>query len=133
MILTVDLAVMKISNQKNGRMGQTITHYSTQNPAYPVSVLAHIVHNIISYRGDNDTILCSVWEGTTCVDIAHHHIIKMVQDTTKALKFHHQEINHDLIGAHLLQAGGAMAIKLHGYDDTTIIKMERWTSLTLLQ
>ena len=26
-----------------------------------------------------------------------------------------------------------MALKLHGYDDTTIIKIGRWTSLTFLQ
>ena len=25
-----------------------------------------------------------------------------------------------------------MALKLHGYDDTTIMKMGRWTSLTFL-
>ena len=44
-----------------------------------------------------------------------------------------QAINPDLIGAHSLCAGGAMALKLHGYDDTTIMKMGRWTSLTFLQ
>ena len=26
-----------------------------------------------------------------------------------------------------------MALKLHGYDDTTIMTMGRWTSLTFLQ
>ena len=26
-----------------------------------------------------------------------------------------------------------MALKLHGYDDTTIMKMGRWTSLTFLK
>jgi hypothetical protein len=38
-----------------------------------------------------------------------------------------------LVGAHSLQAGGAMALKLHGFSDTTIMKMGRWTSLTFLQ
>ena len=67
------------------------------------------------------------------MDIEAHHIIKMVRDTTKELKLHHQEINHDLVGAQSLRAGGDMALKLHGYDDTTIIKTGRWTSLTFFQ
>ena len=82
-LLTADLAVMKISNQKNGRMGQTITQHSTDTPACPVSALAYIVHNILSNGGEEDTLLCSVWNGTTWVDIEAHHIIKMVQDTAK--------------------------------------------------
>ena len=132
-LLTADLAVMKISNQKNGRMGQTITQHSTETTACPVSALAHIVHNIISNGGNEDTLLCSVWDRKIWVDIEAHHIIKMVRDTTKKLKLHHQAIDHDLVGAHSLRAGGAMALKLHGYDDTTIMKMGRWTSLTFLQ
>ena len=62
-----------------------------------------------------------------------HNIIKMVRDTVKKLKLHLQAIDHDLVGAHLLHAGGYMALKLHGYDDTTIMKMGQWTSLTFLQ
>ena len=67
------------------------------------------------------------------MDIEAHHIIKMVRNTAKQLKLHQQAIDHDLVGAHLLRAGGAMALKLHGYDDTTIMKMGRWTSLNFLQ
>ena len=42
-------------------------------------------------------------------------------------------INPDLVGVHSLRAGGAMALKLQGEQDTTIMKMGRWTSLTFLQ
>ena len=42
-------------------------------------------------------------------------------------------INPDLIGVHSLRAGGAMALKLQGASDTTIMKIGRWTSLTFLQ
>ena len=48
------------------------------------------------------------------------------------LQLHKKGIDPDLVGAHSLRAGGAMALKLHGFDDTTIMKMGRWTSLTFL-
>ena len=60
-------------------------------------------------------------------------MVAAVRDTAKTLKLHEQAIDPDLVGAHSLRAGGAMALKLHGYDDTTIMKMGRWTSLTFLQ
>ena len=62
-----------------------------------------------------------------------HNVIKMECDTVKDLKLHRQAINHDLVCAHFLCSGEAMALKLHGYYDTTIMKMGRWTSLTFLQ
>ena len=60
-------------------------------------------------------------------------MITMVRQVAWSLRLQDQAIDPDLIGAHSLRAGGAMALKLHGYDDTTIMKMGRWTSLTFLQ
>ena len=60
-------------------------------------------------------------------------IIKSVRLAARTLQLEKQAIDPDLIGAHSLRAGGAMALKLHGFDDTTIMKMGRWTSLTFLQ
>ena len=57
----------------------------------------------------------------------------MVRSTAKAMEMEKQGIYPDLIGAHSLRAGGAMALKLHGYADTTIMKMGKWTSLMFLQ
>ena len=36
------------------------------------------------------------------------------------------------IGTHSLRAGGAVALKLAGYDETTIMKLGRWSSQTYL-
>ncbi len=41
-------------------------------------------------------------------------------------------IDTDLIGAHSLRAGGAMALKLMGGSDTVIMKQGRWSGLTFL-
>ena len=37
-------------------------------------------------------------------------------------------IDPDLVGSHSLRAGGAMALKLLNYADSTIRKLGRWTS-----
>ena len=63
-LITADLAVMKISNQKNGKMGQTITQHATGTTECPVTTLVHIFHDILSDRGNYDTLLCLVWNGT---------------------------------------------------------------------
>jgi len=38
-----------------------------------------------------------------------------------------------VVGVHSLRAGGAMALKLNDYSDTTIQKLGHWSSLTFLQ
>ena len=45
----------------------------------------------------------------------------------------HKGIDPDLLGSHSLRAGGAMALKLQNYADTTIQKLGRWSSTTWLQ
>ena len=50
----------------------------------------------------------------------------------KYLRMDKQGIDPDLIGAHSLRAGGAMAMKLQGVSDTIIVKQGRWSGLTFL-
>ena len=56
-----------------------------------------------------------------------------VRATVVHLKLHESGIDPDLVGVHSLRAGGAMALKLQGVEDTTIKKQGRWTSMTFLQ
>ena len=56
-----------------------------------------------------------------------------LRQSVKDLNLHLGGIDPDLVGVHSLRAGGAMALKLHGENDTTIMKTGRWTSLTFLQ
>ena len=60
-------------------------------------------------------------------------MLKNIRQAVHDLKLEDSGINPDLIGVHSLRAGGAMALKLQGASDTTIMKMGRWTSLTFLQ
>ena len=57
-LLTADLAVLKFSNNKNDRMGQTMTQHATGITMFPVHALAHIIYNILAAEGEKSTLLC---------------------------------------------------------------------------
>ena len=82
-LLTADLATLKISNQKNGRMGQTITQHSTGSALCPINALAHIVHKILSEGGTDDTLICSVGDKGTWTPVEPCHVIDAERDTAK--------------------------------------------------
>ncbi len=128
-LLTADSATMKISNQKNGRMGETIHHQSTgENGA--VAALARRVHHILSNGGTEDNLICDVNIDGTWTSVEGSHMVALIRFAAKSLKLQEQGIDPDLIGAHSLRAGGAMALKLWGYKDSTIRKFGRWSSDT---
>ena len=80
-LLTADIETLKILNQKNGQMGQTITQHSTGSALCPIKSLAHIVHGILSEGGTNDTLLCSVGYKGSFTPVEPCHIIDAVRDT----------------------------------------------------
>jgi hypothetical protein len=134
LLLTADSATLKITNQKNGRMGGTIHHKSNGREACPIKALAHIIAHINAHKEDDmDHLLCSYFHNDEWTTVTSSDIVHMVRLAAKALHLEQQGIDPDLIGAHSLRAGGAMALRLHGCDDTTIMKMGRWTSLTFTQ
>lgn len=113
-------------------MGQTVSQHATGEKICPVWALAKLVQHILSNGIDDNALLCSYYnKGWNTID--SKTIVTTVRDIAKKLSLHKQGINPDLIGLHLLRAGGAMTLKLHGYKDTIIKKMGRWTSLTFLQ
>ena len=132
-LLSCDSATLKITNQKNGRMGDTIHQLATGTNVCPVRALAIRVYHILSKGGSSKTLLCDYHHLGSWYSVTSSEIIKSVRLAARTLQLEKQAIDPDLIGAHSLRAGGAMALKLHGFDDTTIMKMGRWTSLTFLQ
>ena len=132
-LLTCDAATLKITNQKNGRMGETVHQKTNGSVNCPVKALAYLVHHILSHGGNEERLLCDYHANDAWHSIMSVDIIACVRNAAKLLQLHKQGIDPDLIGAHSLRAGGAMALRLHGYEDTVIMKMGRWTSLTFLQ
>ena len=132
-LLSCDSATLKITNQKNGRMGDTVHQKTTGLDNCPIKALANIVHHILSHGGTNERLLCEYCIDDSWYSLVSGDIVLCVRSTAKVLRLDKQGIDPDLIGAHSLRAGGAMALRLHGYEDTVIMKMGRWTSLTFLQ
>ena len=60
-------------------------------------------------------------------------MITSIREAVIELNLHNKGIAPNLIGVHSLRAGGAMALKMNGASDTTIMKQGRWRSLTFLQ
>ena len=132
-LMSCDAATLKINNQKNGRMGDTIHQEATKQECCPIKALAIRVHHILSNGGTQHSLLCDYYIDNEVYAIESDDIIQLVRRSATSLKLSDVAIDPDLLGSHSLRAGGAMALKLHGFDDTTIMKMGRWTSLTFLQ
>lgn len=122
-------------------MGQTIhNHAIAEHPHCPIQALATRVHHILSNKGTTASLLCAVAvqpntpsDTPTWYHIRASDMIKAVRKAVHDLNLHQRGITPDLVGVHSLRAGGAMALKLNGSNDTTIMKHGRWTSMTFLQ
>ena len=132
-LLTADAATLKISNQKNGRMGQTIHQESIQANHCPVKALARRLSHILNNGGNDDTLICMYKNNENISAVTPADLIQAIRASVRALKLHKAGIDPDIVGVHSLRAGGAMALKLHGESDTTIMKHGRWSGLTFLQ
>ena len=113
-------------------MGQTI-HQESTGEMGGVAALARRVHHILSHNGDENMLICNYSIQNEWHSVTAPMMVSQVRQAAKELKMENLGIDADLIGAHSLRAGGAMALKLMKYSDTTIQKIGRWTSSTWLQ
>lgn len=130
-LLTADSATLKISNQKNGRMGETI-HQETTGELGGVCALARRIHHILSHGGNGNNLICDFCDKGIWSCVSATQLLREIRYATTCLKLREKGIEPDLIGNHSLRAGGAMALKLNNYPDSTIQKIGRWKSSTWL-
>ena len=64
-LLTADACTLKITNQKNGRMGETIHQHATKTNFCPVKATARRIHHIISNKGKDDNLICDYYNNKT--------------------------------------------------------------------
>ena len=118
-------------------MGQTIHHETNNLITCPVKACARRVHHILLHGGSSDNFICDVKSAIKSkqdwYQITPNDMLTAIRQSVLNLNLHLGGIDPDLVGVHSLRAGGAMALKLHGADDTTIMKAGRWTSLTFLE
>jgi hypothetical protein len=104
-LLTADAATMKISNQKNGRMGQTI-HQEATGLDGGVAALARRVHHILSNGGADTATICEIFDGKCWSSVTSQDMVHTVRTAAQRLRLEQQGIDPDVIGAHSLRAGG---------------------------
>ena len=105
-------------------MGQTLHHESTCSMGAMVS-LSHRVHHILSNKGTEDNMLCYVCISKAWTKVTSGDIFRAVRTTAKTLKLHERVIYPNMIGENSLLSGGAMALNIMGYKDSTIRKCIR--------
>ena len=134
-LLTADEVTLKITNQKNGTMGQVIHQQATGNATdCPVQAVARRVHHILSNGGSSHNCICDYRATPTeWRDVQPAEIRAALHKAVITLDLKSNGIDTKLISLHSFRAGGAMALKLMGHSDTTIMKFGRWKSLTFLQ
>lgn len=118
-----------LDNQKNGQRGATIFHTACPTWFCPVKALARRVHSIISLGKADDTPLSFVGPNS---HVTARHVTLMVHEAARATELVSLGYKIKRIGTHSLRASGAMALKLQGISDSTIMKIGRWTGLTFL-
>ena len=87
-----------------------------------MAALARRVHHILSNGGNYNRLICDVFANDAWASVHSSESVGVVRTTSKALNLQECGIDPDMIGAHSLRAGGAMALKIMGYADSTIRK-----------
>ena len=131
-LLKATSASMRISNQKNGKKGQTIYAEAIHIECCPIKALANRVHHILSRGGNQKSLLCDYYVNTTKQQIRPKMINNALHRAIQALGLHEAGITTKNVSSHSLRSGGATAMKIAGESDIAIQKAGRWTSTTFI-
>jgi hypothetical protein len=101
-LLSADAATLKITNKKNGRMGQTIHLETISKDHSPVKALARRTNHILKHGGTEDSLLCMYHNGTKLQAVIPEDMITQVRGAVKDLNLQQAGIDPDLVGVHSL-------------------------------
>lgn len=130
-LMTADSATICIAHTKNGTKGAVVHHDAVGGRICPVAALARRVCNIqhASPSGSISAVYHSSGKVTRVSDREIGIAVRWGATSDCLLT---RGYTLDRISSHSLRAGGAMAMKLSGASDSTIMRVGRWTSLTYL-
>ena len=132
-LLTADSATICIATTKNGTKGVVVHHDAIGGQICPVAALAQRIANIQQAK----SLRCAI--NSVFPPVGRHPTLVSDRDIGMAIQWGAtfdclltRGHTLDCISSHSLHAGGAMAIKLGGALDSTILQVGRWSSLTYL-
>jgi hypothetical protein len=132
-LLATTGVTIHLENQKNGNKNAVLHHYSSAVPGFdPVQSAARLVFAI--QHLPPATPLGTFVDGqgrqkqASAADVRTAIRIGAVGDNLASCGY-----TLNLIGSHSLRSGGAIHLKLAGYDDDMVKKLGRWSSNTYLR
>jgi len=126
-----DSATISIAHTKNGTKGAVIHHDAIGGDICPVAALVRRVANL--HGMPTSTPLSTVCRsGAKSSSISDRDVTLAVRWGATCDCLLAKGYTLDRVSSHSLRAGGAMAMKLSGATDSTIMRIGRWTSLTYL-
>ena len=130
-LLAADGATICLENQKNGFRGCTLHHHPSHHQRFcPVKALARLIYHM---RGmPPHTPLGTFRTAAGTAQVTASNIRDMLRQTAVGQQLSSHGYDLSRIGSHSLRSGGAMALRLAGYDDDMIKKLGRWSSNTYL-
>jgi len=132
-LLSADSVTISLENQKNGHKNVVLHHTTSGDSAFdPVKSAARLVHVIASTAPS--TALGTFVDESGCTRQVLPSAIRAAVRVA-AVGDQLEAAGYDLtrIGSYSLRSGGAMHLKLSGYDNDIIMKLGRWTSATYLR
>jgi len=126
-LMAADAVTVTLENQKNGDRGCVLHHHASGDPTMcPVKAMTYILYALKGMPAD--TPLGTFAGGRVNASDMRSHLRAAAQrDGLEARGF-----QLDRIGNHSLRSGGAVALKLAGYESNLIKKLGRWSSNTYL-
>jgi len=132
-LLSATSVTIKIENTKNGTKNATIHHHASGDVVCPVAAMARRIHAVRSITKSNTANL------GTAINRKGRVVVASDRDINTAVKWaalhdglYDQGYLPARISSHSLRAGGAMALKLAGEEDSMIKLVGRWSSDTFI-
>ena len=130
-LLRADSATVSIANTKNGTKGAFVHHFAVGGPICPVAALARRIDYLRGHPPATPLSSMST-QARRSKAISDRDITVAVRWGATSDCLLSRGYTLDRVSSHSLRAGGAMAMKLSGATDSTIMRIGRWTSLTYL-
>ena len=130
--LAATAVTISLANQKNGKRGDTLHHTRTGDPHFcPVIALANAIRPIAA-APPHTPIGTTYGANGQPIRVTAAQIRGLIRHGAALDDLESKGFHPSRIGSHSLRAGGAVALKLAGCDDTMIRKLGRWSSDTFL-
>jgi hypothetical protein len=131
-LLTADAVTICLANQKNGHKNAILHHTSSKDATIdPVRAAAILIYALRNKPG-----VTPIGSFTDAQQQTQHISAEEIRSAVHIGATHDNLAAHGYtlarIGTHSIRSGGAMHLKLAGYDNDIIQKLGRWSSNTYL-